>query len=249
MSERDEGLTAIPCGEPYEGEPPLLDGPREPGWLQPWSGFDPHCTRADHDCSRLPSQTANIKTAGAYDGIECGGNRWAEMAAAEARLSVDQGGGPFGAVIVQVDDETGAAIRYWRNRNRVTATFDPTAHAEVCAIRDAARELGVYNLGRIARDEARLPQAGATSTCILYASAEPCPMCYGAIYWARIPRLVFAATRYDAAVQGVEFSDEALYRELSLPYRDRPGIRARQATIPTSLDAFNLWKRSEIVPY
>ncbi|MEQ8349009.1 MAG: nucleoside deaminase [Sneathiellaceae bacterium] len=246
----DPEITAIPCGEPYEGEPAPLAAPREPGWLQPWSGFDPPCTRPDpHDCARLPSQTANIKPAGGYDGIETGSNRWIEMASEEARLSVAEGGGPFGAVVLQVDDETGAVIRYWRNRNRVTADKDPTAHAEVTAIRDAARELGVFNLGVIARDEALLPQTGATSHCLLYASAEPCPMCYAAIYWARIPKLVFAATRYDAAVQGVDFSDEALYLELARPYRDRTGISSRQATTATSLDAFNLWKRGDNTPY
>ena len=122
------------------------------------------------------------------------------------RLSRDrmrQGrGGPFGAVVVR--DATIVA-RGW---NAVTSSNDPTAHAEVVAIRRACRKLGTFSL------------AG----CVLYASCEPCPMCLAAAYWARVDRLVYAATRDDAARAG--FDDALLYREIPLA----PAAR----TLPTS---------------
>ena len=243
-------MEAIPWGKPYEGNPAPM--PEKPlfGYVQRWDGFDPECTLGNQeDCRLLPSQTANIKVAGVYDGIEVGGNRWMEMASEEARLSVESGGGPFGAVLLQIDDDSNSVIRYWRNHNHVPDWHDPTAHAEVSVIRAAARELGVFDLGRIAKGQAKMPQSGERSHCIIYSSAEPCPMCYSAIYWARIPRLIFAATRYDAAAQGVDFSDEALYRELGQPYAERRGVKASQSTVPNSLDAFNLWKRKTKTSY
>jgi len=106
-------------------------------------------------------------------------------------------GGPFGCVIVK----DGAIVG--RGNNRVTSTNDPTAHAEVVAIRDACSHLGSFQL------------AG----CVLYTSCEPCPMCLGAIYWARPDRIVFACTREDAADAG--FDDQLIYDELPLPYADR----------------------------
>ena len=102
-------------------------------------------------------------------------------------------GGPFGAVVAR-DGEIVA--RGW---NAVTSSLDPTAHAEVVAIRRACRKLGTFSL------------AG----CVLYASCEPCPMCLAAAYWARVDRLVYAATRDDAARAG--FDDAVLYREIPLP--------------------------------
>lgn len=109
-----------------------------------------------------------------------------------ASESVAAGGGPFGAVIVR-DGEVLA-----RAANRVTLDHDPTAHAEVRAIRLACDHLASHDL------------TGAT----LYASCEPCPMCLGAIYWARISRLVYAASKDDAARAG--FDDAFIYRELAL---------------------------------
>lgn len=106
-------------------------------------------------------------------------------------------GGPFGAVIV----ENGAVVS--RGWNRVTSTNDPTAHAEMVAIRRACRKLGKFNL----------------SGCVLYTSCEPCPMCLAAAYWARVDRLVFAAEREDAAAIG--FDDALLYREIPLPHQER----------------------------
>ncbi len=119
-------------------------------------------------------------------------------------------GGPFGAVIVK----DGQVIS--EGWNQVTSSNDPTAHAEVVAIRAACAAKGVFNL------------EGAT----LYSSCEPCPMCLSAVYWARITRLVFANTREDAAAIG--FSDAHIYDEVpkaledrSMPTEHRPSIEAR----------------------
>ena len=106
--------------------------------------------------------------------------------------SVRSGGGPFGAVIVR----NGEIIA--RGENRVTVCNDPTAHAEVSAIREAAARMGTYDL----------------SGCEIYSSCEPCPMCLGAIYWARLDRLYYASTRADAA--NVGFDDAHIYEELPL---------------------------------
>jgi tRNA(Arg) A34 adenosine deaminase TadA len=109
------------------------------------------------------------------------------------RLARDSKGGPFGAVIVQGGRIIG------RGANQVTVINDPTAHAEVVAIREACRLLGTFHLG----------------TCELYSSCEPCPMCLAAILWARLDRIYFALTRQDAAAMG--FDDEQFYRELTKP--------------------------------
>lgn len=110
-----------------------------------------------------------------------------------SRVRMLQGrGGPFGAVVAR---DGRIVARGW---NAVTSTNDPTAHAEVMAIRRACRALGTFSL------------AG----CVLYASCEPCPMCLAAAYWARVDRLVHAATREDAARAG--FDDALIYRELPL---------------------------------
>lgn len=106
-------------------------------------------------------------------------------------------GGPFGAIVVK----DGAVIG--QGYNQVTSRNDPTAHAEVVAIREACRHLVHFQL----------------TGCVLYTSCEPCPMCLGAIYWARPERVVFAAGRTDAAEAG--FDDDHIYRELSLPLAER----------------------------
>ena len=106
-------------------------------------------------------------------------------------------GGPFGAVVVK----DGAIVG--RGCNEVLATNDPTAHAEIVAIRDAAKALGSFHL----------------TGCEIYTTCEPCPMCLGAIYWAKIEKIVYANTRADAARIG--FQDEFLYEELGLPPADR----------------------------
>ncbi len=133
-----------------------------------------------------------------------------------ALASVDAGGGPFGAVVVR----DGAAVG--RGSNRVVPDSDPTAHAEIVAIREACRTLGTHEL----------------SDCELYASCEPCPMCLGAIHWAHIGRLSFACTREDAAAAG--FDDALLYRELALPAPER-ALRIAQALREEGLEAFRAW--------
>jgi guanine deaminase len=126
-------------------------------------------------------------------------------------------GGPFGAVVVQSGQIVG------RGCNQVTSTNDPTAHAEVVAIRDACQKLGTFRL------------AG----CEIYASCEPCPMCLATIYWSRIERFYYGCTAADAAAIG--FSDELIRQELGLPAENRavvavPLLRAE------ALAAFDAWK-------
>jgi len=125
-------------------------------------------------------------------------------------------GGPFGAVIVK-DSKIIA-----ENVNRVTSTNDPTAHAEVLAIRQACTKLGVFEL----RD------------CELYTSCEPCPMCLGAIYWAHISRIYFANSAEDAAAIG--FDDSFIYKELTLPHAERK-IPTRQIMREEASTAFRAW--------
>lgn len=115
-----------------------------------------------------------------------------------SRKGMENGdGGPFGCVIVKGEEIVG---RGW---NRVTSTNDPTAHAEVVAIRDACANLKTFQL----------------EGCEIYTSCEPCPMCLGAIYWARPAKLYYANTRFDAAEAG--FDDAFIYEELPLPAEDR----------------------------
>jgi len=106
-------------------------------------------------------------------------------------------GGPFGCIIVRGDEIVGEGC------NRVTSSNDPTAHAEVVAIRDACRRLNTYQL----------------TDCDVYASCEPCPMCLGAIYWARPARVIYANTKDQAAVIG--FDDDFIYSEINTGMEDR----------------------------
>ena len=145
------------------------------------------------------------------------------------RISVAQmragQGGPFGAVVVR---DGRILARGW---NRVTTANDPTAHAEVTAIREACRVLGDFRL------------AG----CELYSSCEPCPMCLGAIYWARLDRLYFGATRRDAADAG--FDDEFMYRELPLAPAERR-LPTAQVLGAAAVQALAEWKaKADKVPY
>jgi tRNA(Arg) A34 adenosine deaminase TadA len=175
-------------------------------------------------------------------------NRWIEMACQEAIDSVTVGGGPFGAVLLQIDDETRQVIRLWMDHNHVTEHLDPTAHAEISVIRAACQELGVIDLGRIEKSVSRLPQQGETSHCEIFSSCEPCPMCYSAIAWARIPALVFSASRFDASRGGVGFQDEELHADLMKDYPDRK-IRVHQAPSSRALEAFELWKAGGFTRY
>ncbi|CAN5644043.1 nucleoside deaminase [soil metagenome] len=129
-------------------------------------------------------------------------------------------GGPFGAVIVRDGTIVG---RGW---NRVTSTNDPTAHAEVTAIRDACTNLKTYSL------------AG----CEIYTSCEPCPLCLAAIYWSRLEHVYYAATCADAAAAG--FDDANFYRELSLPMADR-SIPMVQSLRDEAGVAFEAWMKKQ----
>jgi len=148
-----------------------------------------------------------------------------EQFMAEAiRLSVEKmragEGGPFGAVIVRNGE---IVARGW---NRVTSLNDPTAHAEIVAIREACRELETFWLG----------------DCEIYVNCEPCPMCLAAIYWSGIPRVFYAATGGDAAGSG--FADEYIKRELAAPMSERNMIM-EQAMRPEALEAFRIWDSLE----
>jgi tRNA(Arg) A34 adenosine deaminase TadA len=114
-----------------------------------------------------------------------------------AKKNVDRGGGPFGAIIVKDGEIISEAS------NLVTLEKDPTAHAEIVAIRKASEKLGTHELNE----------------CVLYATCEPCPMCLGAIYWARISQVYYAAERSDAASAG--FDDSYIYEEIEKPIEKR----------------------------
>lgn len=129
-------------------------------------------------------------------------------------------GGPFGAVIVKdgVIIATGA--------NRVTANNDPTAHAEVCAIRNACTKLQTFNL----------------EGCEIYSSCEPCPMCLGAIYWAHLDKLYYACNKDDAADAG--FDDSFIYKELELKREDR-NLQSEILLPQEAKVVFESWKNQE----
>ena len=134
-------------------------------------------------------------------------------------------GGPFGAIVVK-DGEVIA--EGW---NRVTSTNDPTAHAEITAIRRACKALGRFSL----------------EGCEIYSSCEPCPMCLAAIYWARLDRLTFANTREDAA--GIGFDDAHIYGEVAKPIADRviPTVRL---DLPEAAAVFAEWEvKADKMPY
>lgn len=129
-------------------------------------------------------------------------------------------GGPFGCVIVKDGKIVGKG---W---NRVTGTNDPTAHAEVVAIRDACKNLGSFQL----------------DGCEIYTSCEPCPMCMGAIYWARPDKVFYANTRQDAADIG--FDDSMIYEELVLPLHQRK-IVLEALGREEALKIFNAWNNKQ----
>jgi guanine deaminase len=139
------------------------------------------------------------------------------------RLSIenvtDGKGGPFGAVVVK----DGKIIA--RGANRVTSDNDPTAHAEVVAIRNACKVLGSFQL----------------DGCEIYTSCEPCPMCLGAIYWARPDKMYYANTKQDAA--NIQFDDQFIYEEIAKPIHERQ-LFTRQLLRDEALEAFRKWSES-----
>ena len=135
--------------------------------------------------------------------------------------NVDTGnGGPFGAVIVKDGEIIATGV------NRVTTSNDPTAHAEVVAIRNACKVLNTFQL----------------NGCEIYCSCEPCPMCLGAIYWARPDKIFFACSRTDAAQ--INFDDEFIYQELNRPLVNR-AIPTQQLMQEEGKVAFKRWMESE----
>jgi tRNA(Arg) A34 adenosine deaminase TadA len=147
-------------------------------------------------------------------------HRFMERAIELGRNSMKQNtGGPFGAVVVLGNKIIG------EGKNLVTTQNDPTSHAEINAIRDACRYLGSYSLD------------GA----VLYTSCEPCPMCLGAIFWARIGKVVYAATREDATKIG-GFDDDHFYEEISASWEAR-NIDSGQVLSNKSRELFEAWRK------
>ena len=146
-------------------------------------------------------------------------NKFMQMA---IELSIDnvknKTGGPFGAVIVKDDTiiATGA--------NSVTADNDPTAHAEIVAIRNACKKLNTFNL----------------QDCAIYTSCEPCPMCLSAIYWAKISEIYYGNTKQDAA--SINFDDAFIYEQMAMP-PDKRTVKMINIMRDESLVAFDLWKK------
>lgn len=134
--------------------------------------------------------------------------------------NVNNGGGPFGAVIARDGEIVATGV------NRVTANNDPTAHAEVSAIRAACQKLGTFDL----------------SGCEIFSSCEPCPMCLGAIYWAHIDKLYYGNTKTDA--KNIGFDDSFIYEELALPRQKRKlpyeTLLSNEAT-----RAFEMWRNKK----
>jgi len=146
--------------------------------------------------------------------------QWLEQAVALAVANVDESGGPFAAVVVRGDELVATGT------NRVTADRDPTAHAEVVAIRAACEKLGEFSL----------------EGCVLFSSCEPCPMCAASALWARLDRVVYAADRDDAARGG--FDDRVFYDLFATPREEWP-----MAVVPHRVDGatepFDAWLAKE----
>lgn len=139
--------------------------------------------------------------------------------------NVAAGGGPFGAVIARDGEIVATGV------NRVTPDCDPTAHAEVSAIRAAVRKLGTFDL----------------SGCEIYTSCEPCPMCLGAIYWAHLDRMYYGNNKHDAAAIG--FDDAFIYKELDLKPEDRK-LKSEVLLPDEAIKAFDDWsKKTDKVEY
>lgn len=153
-------------------------------------------------------------------------DQWLQKAIRLAQRAAERNlGGPFGALIVKADRVVG---RGW---NKVTSANDPTAHAEIVAIRSACHRLKSFRL----------------DDCVMYSSCEPCPMCLAAIYWARIPTVFFGATKEDAARIG--FDDDNFYQQLALPQAERK-VRMVQMLAGEAQMPFRVWtEKPDKVPY
>lgn len=146
--------------------------------------------------------------------------KFMDMAIRLSIENIDTGGGPFGAVIVRDGEiiSTGA--------NRVVPNSDPTAHAEVMAIRNACSKLGTFQL----------------TGCTVYSSCEPCPMCLSALYWAGVSRICYGNTKDDA--KAIDFDDSFIYSQLELKYDER-SIKCEHFMRSKALEAFRKWEEKE----
>jgi tRNA(Arg) A34 adenosine deaminase TadA len=144
------------------------------------------------------------------------------LAVAASKEGMEAGdGGPFGCIIVKGDEIVG------KGHNQVLCSNDPTAHAEVVAIRDACANLGHYQL----------------TGCEVFCSCEPCPMCFGALYWARPESIYFANTKKDAAAIG--FDDDFIYEQLGITDYSSRKIPLLKIDIPEAKEVFDQWKRMD----
>jgi guanine deaminase len=150
---------------------------------------------------------------------------WLDAVVSRATQNVADGGGPFAALVVRGDDIVADGV------NRVSRDLDPTAHAEVVAIRNACQAIGDFIL----------------SGCVLVSSCEPCPLCMSAALWARVDQIVFAADRHDAARGG--FDDLKFYELFDTP-RDEWSLRVGQVSTPSATAPFDAWlAKSDRVDY
>lgn len=147
------------------------------------------------------------------------GEKFMRKAIALSIKNIQKRGGPFGAVIVKNNNIIATGT------NHVTAHNDPTAHAEVIAIRKACHKLGTFDL----------------SDCQIYSSCEPCPMCLGAIYWAHIDRLFYGNTKADA--RNIDFDDSIIYDEIALPLENRK-LKSTQMLAGEAILAFRIWSET-----
>lgn len=147
-------------------------------------------------------------------------SKFMDMAINLSVENIDAGGGPFGAVIVKDGEVISTGT------NRVVPNADPTAHAEVVAIRNACAALGTFQL----------------DGCTIYSSCEPCPMCLSALYWAGISRICYGNTKDDA--KNISFDDSFIYDQLELDYKDR-SIKCEHFKRSDALMAFRKWEEKE----
>ncbi len=135
-----------------------------------------------------------------------------------ANENIKHGGGPFAAIVVKDGKIVG------RGSNQVTNNIDPTAHAEILAIKDASKNLNNINL----------------SDCTLYTTCEPCPMCFGAIYWSRISKVFYGNSKEDAA--NIGFDDDFIYKELELP-KDKRKLKMTPLLSDEAIETFQKWDK------
>lgn len=151
--------------------------------------------------------------------------KYIEMAAKLSEENVKNGGGPFGAVIVKDGEVIATGV------NRVTANNDPTAHAEVSAVREACRKLGSFKL----------------DGCTVYSSCEPCPMCLSALYWAGVKTIIYGNTKEDA--EAIGFGDKFIYEEIDRQPSER-AIPCYHIANPFTPTAFKMWEeKSDKIEY